>query len=95
LAKLEVEMVVARFEFCQIAFRKDKTGENLPDRAKLSAKEAHILTDQRGTPLSAVISGANVHDIKTLEETLDSVVIRRPKPAFYYPQHLCLDKGNC
>jgi putative transposase len=41
-----------------------------------------------------VISGANVHDMKTLEETLDSIVIKRPRPRrSYHPQHICLDKG--
>ena len=40
-----------------------------------------------------MVSGANMHDIKTLEETLDSIVIKRPSPEFYYPQHICLDKG--
>jgi putative transposase len=50
--------------------------------------------DQRGTPISVVISGANIHDMKTLEETLDSVVIKRPRrKMFYHPQHICLDKG--
>jgi hypothetical protein len=32
--------------------------------------------------------------MKTLEETLDSVVIKRPRRrTFYHPQHICLDKG--
>ena len=34
-----------------------------------------------------------MHDIKTLDETLDSIVIKRPKPFLYHPQHICLDKG--
>jgi putative transposase len=40
-----------------------------------------------------VISGANIHDMKTLEETVDSIVIKRPRPRSYHPQHICLDKG--
>lgn len=31
--------------------------------------------------------------MKTLEETLDSIIIRRPSPMCYHPQHICLDKG--
>jgi putative transposase len=85
-------MAVLGFQFSESSFRGDKTGENPTDRAKLGVKR-HILTDQRGTPLSAVISGANVHDMKTLEETLDGIVIKRPRPMFYHPQHICLDKG--
>ena len=88
----QVELAVARLEHRQITFGGDKTGQNPTDRAKLGVKR-HILTDQRGTPLSAVISGANVHDMKTLEETLDSIVIKRPRPRSYHPQHICLDKG--
>lgn len=88
----QVEMAVLGFKLCEGTFRGDKTGQNPTDRAKLGVKR-HILTDQRGTPLSAVISGANTHDMKSLEETLDSVVIKRPLPIFYHPQHICLDKG--
>lgn len=52
----------------------------------------HLLTDGRGVPLAAVLSGANVHDKWTLAETLDSVVLRAgPWPR--RPEHLCLDKG--
>ena len=85
-------MAVLGFKLSQGSFGGDKTGENPTDRAKLGVKR-HILTDQRGTPLSAIISGANVNDMKSLEETLDSIVIERPFPMFYHPQHICLDKG--
>jgi putative transposase len=87
-----MEVALARFKLCEGTSRGDKTGQNPTDRAKLGVKR-HIFTDQRGTPLSAVISGANVHDMKTLEEALDSIVIKRPSPTFYHPQHVCLDKG--
>ena len=87
-----MEVAVLGFKLGESTFRGDKTGQNPTDRAKLGVKR-HILTDQRGTPLSVVISGANVHDMKSLEETLDSVVITRPPQMFYHPQHICLDKG--
>ena len=34
-----------------------------------------------------------MHDIKLLEETLDSIVIFRPLPSPENPQNLCLDAG--
>lgn len=85
-------MAVARLQLCEGTFRGEKTGPNPTDRGKLGSKR-HILTDQRGTPLAAVITGANVHDMKAATETLDSIVIGRPSPAPYHLQHLCLDKG--
>jgi putative transposase len=39
-----------------------------------------------------VIDGANVHDTKLLERTIDAVIVPRPDPADVV-EHLCLDKG--
>ena len=50
-----------------------------------------VLTDEKGLPLAVVLSGANTHDIKLLEETLDHIVVLRPKPDEKHPQNLCLD----
>jgi len=52
-----------------------------------------MLVDGTGVPLSLIDSGANRHDVKLLAETLDSIVIRRPKPARRRRQNLCADKG--
>ena len=49
--------------------------------------------DGEGGPLSIVVAGANVHDAKLLEATLDAIVVERPQPTEEEPQHLCLDKG--
>lgn len=49
--------------------------------------------DEHGIPLSIVVSGANVHDVKLLEATMDGVIVERPKPGKSPPQNLCLDKG--
>lgn len=49
--------------------------------------------DGEGGPLSVVVAGANVHDTKLLEATLDAIVVERPQPTEEAPQHLCLDKG--
>lgn len=52
------------------------------------------MADQKGVPLlSAVITAANIHDMKAATETLDSIVIKRPRLQKYRLQHLCLDKG--
>ena len=61
---------------------------NPTDRAKMGTKR-HVLTDQRGIPVSVVITSANTHDMKAATETLDSVIVERPLKK----QNLCLDKG--
>lgn len=53
-------------------------GPNPTDRAKSGTKR-HILTDGRGVPLAAMLSGANVHDKWMLAPTLDAVVLRAPR----------------
>jgi Transposase DDE domain len=88
-----VEMAVARLELRQGASRGAKTGPNPTDRGKLGTKR-HILTDQRGTPLSAVITGANTHDMKAAMDTLDGVVVQRPSPRPYHRQHLASTRGT-
>ena len=52
-----------------------------------------ILTDAKGIPLSVVLDGANRHDIKLLEKTLDKMVIFRPEVTDDKPQNLCFDAG--
>lgn len=52
------------------------------------------MTDEKGLPLAVVLDGANRHDIKLLEATLDSMVIDRPKVTSEAPQNLCLDAGG-
>ena len=64
------------------------TGPNPTDRGKMGTKR-HVLTDQRGIPVSVVITSANTHDMKAATETLDSVIVERPLKK----QNLCLDKG--
>ncbi len=51
------------------------------------------MTDEKGLPLAVVLDGANRHDIKLLEVTLDSIVIERPEVTKEKPQNLCLDAG--
>ena len=50
-----------------------------------------ILTDAKDIPLSVVLDGANRHDIKLLEKTLDKIVILRPEVTEDKQQNLCLN----
>lgn len=52
----------------------------------------HILTDGRGVPVAACITGANVHDKWLVGEVLDHVIVRASRGP-RRPTHLCLDKG--
>ena len=44
-------------------------------------------------PIGLAIDGANRHDMRMVEDTLDSIPVKRPKPTKKAPQGLCLDKG--
>lgn len=68
------------------------TGPNPTDRGKAGSKR-HQLVDRRGAPLSAVITAANVTDMKTNPRVLDELVVKRPRPTTRHPHHLCEDKG--
>jgi len=51
-----------------------------------------VIVEGDGGPLGAVVAGANVHDTKLLEQTIEAIVVDRPDPD-EHEQHLCLDKG--
>ncbi len=70
----------------------DLVGPNPTDRAKKGVKRS-LLVEADGGPLAIIVAGANVRDDKLLAQTLDAVVVERPKPTEEAPQHLCLDKG--
>ena len=44
-------------------------------------------------PIGLVIDGANRHDSKMVEATLESIPVKRPQPTRKNPQGMCLDKG--
>ena len=67
---------------------REAVGPNPTDREKNVSKR-HVLVDERGVPLSIVVTGANRHDVSQLELVLDEIVIDRPDTE----QHLCADKG--
>ncbi|EXJ01749.1 transposase [Burkholderia pseudomallei MSHR6137] len=49
-----------------------KTGPNPTDRARPGSKH-HIVTDANGTPLAAILIGANVNDVTQLLPLIDSI----------------------
>jgi transposase len=53
-------------------FGGEHTGRNPTDRGKLGCKH-HVLVDQRGLPLVARISGAQVHDSRLLIPLVDAI----------------------
>jgi len=69
-----------------------KTGPNPTDRAKGGVKRS-LLTEGHGVPVGLVVAGANRPDLKLVEETVDSLIVKRPRPTKTRPQGLCLDKG--
>jgi hypothetical protein len=68
--------------------RLKKTGRNPTDRGKQGVKRS-LMADANGLPLSLVVAGANTHDIKLVEDTLDGLQTGRPGQRL----RLCLDKG--
>ncbi len=50
----------------------EKTGSN-PVYLALPGSKRHLLVDGNGTPLAAVLTGAQVHDSKVFEELVDGV----------------------
>ena len=70
-------MAIAGQHIYKGTFRGDTTGSNPTDRGKLGTKR-HVLTDQKGIPLSVTITGANTHDMKAATDTLDTRIVQRP-----------------
>jgi transposase len=69
-----------------------KTGPNPTDRGKEGVKRS-VLTEATGIPIALAIDGANRHDMKLVQDTLDGIMATRPVPTATAPQGLCLDKG--
>ena len=67
----------------------EKTGKSPTDRGKLGAK-INLLVDERGAPISVVLTGANRHDKISAIDLIVSVVLKRPA---HKEQHLCADKA--
>ena len=52
-----------------------------------------MLTEAHGVPIGLVVAGANRHDMKLVKQTVNSLVVKRPRPTKKHPQGMCLDKG--
>lgn len=74
------------------SFRGKKTGPNPTDRAKSGTKRS-LLVEGKGVPIGVTVSGANTHDKRLVEKTLESMPIGRPEPTEESPQNICLDRG--
>ncbi|MFN9707767.1 MAG: IS5 family transposase, partial [Burkholderiales bacterium] len=72
--------------------KEQAVGLNPTDRGKKGSKR-HLLVDGRGVPLSLVVTGANVHDCKRLDEVLTAIVVKRKDPPHRRNKHLCADAG--
>ena len=70
----------------------DEVGENPTDRAKNGTKKS-IIVEKSGGPLGITLAPANRHDSKVLRQTIESIVVDRPKVSAKHPQNLCLDKA--
>jgi putative transposase len=66
-----------------------KTGKNPTDRGKQGAK-INLLVDQRGAPLSVLLTAANRHDKISAVDLIVSIALKRPAQK---EQHLCADKA--
>jgi putative transposase len=70
----------------------ERTGRNPTDRGKRGTKRS-LLTEAKGVPVGLAVEGANRHDKKLAEATLESIPVERPEPTPEEPQGMCLDKG--
>ena len=66
----------------QGTFWGDLIGPNPTDRGKAGTKRSLLVDGEGGWShgVSIVVAGANVHDAKLLEATLDAIVVERPQP---------------
>src|SRR5919199_6211968 len=74
-----------------------KTGPNPTDKGKPGSKR-HVISDRGGVRLAVVLSAANVHDSKVMEEVVDAIEpIKRPRGRSgrprKRPKKLHADKG--
>ena len=69
-----------------------KTGKNPTDRGKLGAK-INLIIDERGAPISVVLTGANRHDKVSAIDLIASIILKRPVGRGRKQQHMCADKA--
>jgi putative transposase len=76
-------------ELSRTSGRRKNGQEPHRDRGKRGAK-INLLVDERGAPLSVVLTGANRHDKISAVDLIVSMVLKRPA---HKEQHLCADKA--
>jgi transposase len=69
--------------------RRENGQEPHRDRGKRGAK-INLLLNERGAPLSVVLTGSNRHDKISAVDLIVSIVLKRPA---HKEQHLCADKA--
>ena len=60
--------------------------------AKRGVKRS-LLVEGHGIPIGLEVEGANRHDFKMLQPTLQSMPIAGPEPTGVRKQNLCLEQG--
>jgi putative transposase len=70
----------------------ESTGKNPTDRGKKGVKRS-LMTDADGIPVGLAVDGANVHDIRLLQLTIEDCFRRLGFEQAGSGEHLCLDKG--
>lgn len=70
----------------------ESTGKNPTDRGKQGGKRS-LMTEASGIPIGLVVDGANVHDIRLLQATIEDCFDRFTPPKQDLDENLCLDKA--
>lgn len=70
----------------------DDTGPNPTDRGKTGTKRS-LQTDAQGIPIGLAVSGANTHDKRLVEPTLEHKEAMTPDDCDPAEENICADKG--
>ena len=84
-----LEMAGDGFQELSRSSGRRENGQNPTDRGKRGAK-INLLLNERGAPLSVVLTGSNRHDKISAVDLIVSIVLKRPA---HKEQHLCADKA--
>jgi putative transposase len=70
----------------------ERTGRNPTDRGKLGTKRS-LPVEAHGVPVGLAVEGADRHDKKVAEATLEGIPVERPEPTPERPRGMCPDTG--
>ena len=68
-------------------------GGRTPRIGEKKGSKRHLVVDERGVPLSIIVTAANVNDVTQLGPLLQAIVVARPDPEQRRSKHLCADAG--